>query len=95
MYTTLCKLSVSYLLIIILFANRYPLNPGCTALVRGIRFQFFPAGFFWFFVSGGVTSLSCRLFVDVVVLNVSRYARYWCEAKGNQNKPNGLYLSDV
>ena len=60
-----------------------------------VSFQVFLSGIFWFFVSRGVTFLSCKLFVAVVILNVSRYARYWCEAKGNQNKPNGLYLSDV
>ena len=49
--------------------------------------SFSPQGVFGFsfFVSGGVTSLPCRLF-DV-------HARHCSEVNGNQNKSNGLYLS--
>ena len=58
--------------------------------------SFSPQGFLFVFSYPAVfvTSFSCRIFVAVIIWNVSSSCLP-SEAKGNQNKPNGLYLSDV
>ena len=77
----------------LLFCNKRSSKPRRsrgTALVRGIRFQFFPTGVFWFFVPGGVTGN--RFSVVNQLLLLFRMYRWFMLAAGARPKETKVNL---